>query len=269
MARVRSNDPSAGKKSRNAAKKRGRKTPSTPRAHTTQARRPRLHGPWPEGERKAMYNTMKYFLEHDPDKADENLRMFLSIQPSIWTKISRNEQFEPKDLSNEAVAGINQIIYARDIAKDVDIKLPQQKVTRAMRDFNDANMCKMSQARFDELQGIIRSVVPRMMLLVPEVAQNIEPSSLPENVQILIHKYLNQHLPDEVLADIWWEEDDEEAEIEGYEANEEDEDENDAEDMDLDMDEAEEEDKDGNQGQEMELERRFVSRELSETSEEL
>jgi hypothetical protein len=177
-----------------------------------------------------MFASMVHFLQNDPSKANEISRMLQSSQPVLFHKICAREKFQAADLTDDSVRGVSQIIYERAARADDDIDIPlppQQHVTSEMRRFIDEYTPRLSPAHFEQLQGIIRATVPCMYLVGPEEARTWAPSRLPENVQIMISKYLQKHLPDEVKAEMA----DEKAD-EGYDGEEEDSD----DDMDSDID---------------------------------
>ncbi|EXJ77763.1 hypothetical protein A1O3_09992 [Capronia epimyces CBS 606.96] len=201
MARVRSHKYQQAKKARNASKYRGRKTQGHKRAQETRASPSRPQSPLPLGERKAMFLSMMHFLSQDGDKSDQILRMLQSTEPAFWTKLSKSETVRQGDLSDEGLRAVSQIIYDRNTARDVDIVVPQQQLTKRMQQFNVAYMRRLPVARLEELHGIIRSVAPTVALLDVDAGRRVEPNFLPPNVQMMIFKYLNRHLPDEVMAE--------------------------------------------------------------------
>ncbi|KAG9768033.1 hypothetical protein KCU88_g7323, partial [Aureobasidium melanogenum] len=170
-----------------------------------------LPEPVAESERAAMYDSMQYFLNNDAERQDDLLRYLQDRDPAIWRKIRDNVPYGPQDLSDETVRAISQIVYRHDTAKDVQLDVPQEQMTQKMTDFNDTYIVKLTEAKSAELQGLIGSVVPRMALN-PEGTQ-MKPSSLPENVQLMIHRYLRKHLPEEVKQQIKKEEADHDGDV--------------------------------------------------------
>ncbi|EHY55708.1 hypothetical protein HRR83_007924 [Exophiala dermatitidis] len=170
-----------------------------------------LPEPVAESERVAMYDSMQYFLNNDAERQDDLLRYLQDRDPAIWRKIRDNVPYGPQDLSDETVRAISQIVYRHDTAKDVQLDVPQEQMTQKMMDFNDTYIVKLTEAKSAELQGLISSVVPRIALN-PKGAQ-MKPSSLPENVQLMIHRYLRKHLPEEVKQQIKKEEADHDGDV--------------------------------------------------------
>ncbi|KAI1616877.1 hypothetical protein EDD37DRAFT_59224 [Exophiala viscosa] len=156
----------------------------------------------PPNEREAMYNAFVHFVDRDNQKREEFLRLFQSEQPALIEKFWGPEQIQAQDLSDEVVRGISQIIYERDTAKDVDIEVPQQQVTREMQEFNDAYVGKLLPARLYQLQDLIKASVPSTQMREGEWLKTLPPSRLPENEQIFLNKFLKAHLPDEVKGAI-------------------------------------------------------------------
>ena len=71
-----------------------------------------------------------------------------------------------------------------------------------MKEFNDKYIARLPPMRWNELQDILLTVAPRLRLLDKETAQNVSPSSLPDNVNFMINKYLRKHLSDDVKEEI-------------------------------------------------------------------
>lgn len=162
-----------------------------------------------------MRDSLIHFLgeKFNNPRRDELVQLLESRQPKLLVKyVDDKEDIKADDLSDDVVRGISQIIYERDTAKDVDLDVPQQQLTAYMRDFNDSYIDQLHPAKFEELQGLIKSVVPSMRIDAPGPAA--APSTLPANVQIMINKYLRQHLPDDIKAGIA----EDEAEMEAREA---------------------------------------------------
>ena len=206
MVRVRSKPNGVSKK---PARRSRRKTPLTTTQRLNrplQARRPadKPQEKVPEDERNAMFDSLRYFTKENPDmdKYDEFLLLFQTRQPGLYRKHMNGEEYGPKDLNDDVVRGINAIIYQRDTAKHIDIHVPQQEVTGQMKEFNDKYIARLPPMRWNELQDILLTVAPRLRLLDKETAQNVSPSSLPDNVNFMINKYLRKHLSDDVKEEI-------------------------------------------------------------------
>ena len=149
-----------------------------------------------------MHNSMMHFMGSDMQKREEFLRLFQSSQPALFTKVLKGEQIGADELSDEVVRGINQIIYARDPAKDVDIQVPQPQITREVQEFIDAYVDKLPPARLQQLYGFIRADVASMKEMTDEEVAAIPPSRLPMSVQFMVEKWMLQHLPDEIKGEI-------------------------------------------------------------------
>lgn len=149
-----------------------------------------------------MFTSMMYFINNDTEKENELLRMLQSTQPAIWHKILRQEKVEVGDLTDDAVRGISQVIYQRKTGADVDIQVPQKELTRGMAEFNDRHIRQLAPFRFQQLQSLIKASVPSLNRFDDDEAAALPPSCLSTAVQIMVFKYLNQHLPEDIKADI-------------------------------------------------------------------
>jgi hypothetical protein len=172
-------------------------------------RQPQIPQPENEQERRGMFESMMHFLGCDIKKENELLRMLQSTQPGLWRKIINKEKVEPGDLSDDVVRGVNQIIYERDTAQDIDIQVPQHVLSTRMREFNDKYISKLSEFHFEQLHGLIRVSVPSLGRFQDNDTKLLPPSILPKEVQIMVFRYLQRHLPEEIRAEIPQEEQEE------------------------------------------------------------
>ncbi|KIW18745.1 hypothetical protein PV08_03034 [Exophiala spinifera] len=172
-------------------------------------------GPVSEEERVAMFNTIKHFtqVERDLDVENDILLLFKSRQPALYHKHINSEPYGPDDLSSDVTRGINGIIQEhakrRDLTKDMNINVPQHVVTEEMKDFNDKYMGRLPEARYNELQGLVETVYPAIRMS-GDLPSCISSSQLPDNVNIMINRYVKMHLPDAVKEEIRREEEEKE-----------------------------------------------------------
>ncbi|KAJ9630314.1 hypothetical protein H2204_008532 [Knufia peltigerae] len=222
MARVKS------KKRQRRGRNRGKRNPRGPQLTTAQKmarplsdHRPNKNvqqAPVSKEEREAMFNTVKHFtqVERDPDVENDILLLFKSRQPSLYHKHVNHEAYGPDDLSSDVTRGINGIIQEhakrRDLTKGMDIEVPQHTVTEEMKDFNDRYMGRLSEARYNQLQGLVETDYPAIRM-GEDLPSCISSSQLPDSVAFMINRYIKAHLPDDVKEEIQKGEDDEEEKV--------------------------------------------------------
>jgi len=146
----------------------------------------------PEDERQAMFTSLMHFLHgSDETKKEQLYRLIRNEQPALFQKLIREENIAATELLDSTVHGIGNIIYERDMAPEVE-QVPQPEVSYEMKKFNKINVQQLSPERYAELTQLCKSCVPS--LLLKSGKHRIGSPTLPDGVQIMMHKYLKKHL---------------------------------------------------------------------------